>query len=74
MSDKFQNSLKGKNGGLFPLALALGGMASGLLYMKIQKDKKSEELRKKAAGESSKSKLPKIDVGASNVDGESKKD
>ena len=65
MSDKLKNTLKGKNGGLFPMALALGGLASGILYLKVQKDKRSEELEKKAAQEAeaaAKSKLPKISV------------
>ena len=47
------------------MALALGGLASGILYLKVQKDKRSEELEKKAAQEAeaaAKSKLPKISV------------
>ena len=65
MSDKWTNSLKGKNGGYFPLAVALGGVAGGLMYLKIQKEKKNKEIQRKAkeavdiVGES---KLPKIEI------------
>ena len=62
MADKLTNSLKGKNGGYFPLALALGGVAGGFLYLKIQKDKKNEEIRRKAEDDLKKAKLPKIEV------------
>ena len=73
MAEKWTNSFKGKNGGYFPLALALGGMAGGFLYLKIQKEKKNEANRQKAAKEASvnidsvaipgESKLPKIEIG-----------
>ena len=73
MAEKWTNSLKGKNGGYFPLAMALGGMAGGFLYLKIQKEKKNEANRQKAAKEASvnidsvaipgESKLPKIEIG-----------
>ena len=73
MAEKWSNSLNGKNGGYVPLAVALGGMAGGFLYLKIQKEKKNEAIRQKAAKETSvdiddvaiagKSKLPKIEIG-----------
>ena len=71
MSNRLQNSFKGKLGDIGPMILGLfGGLVSARLYFKTQADKEIGEMKEKAAKEAEaepKYKLPKIESGTNKT-------